>query len=120
IGMPGSSTYATVLDRMAEAAGTARDDSERRYYQVEDADQLVTTLTELSSRVLVDCSVVLHAPPRDRSLVSVQAGERDVAASDWQWLDEQTVELLGQTCDLWQAGELPLIRVTEQCTSPVR
>ena len=120
IGMPGSATYAGVLDRMSDAAGTARTDSERHYYQVDDAQALAQTLVDLSTEILVDCKLPLHAPPSDKADVRVLAGGESIATEDWQWLDEQTVELLGVTCERWQAGELPVVRVQEDCTGSIR
>jgi hypothetical protein len=120
IGMPGSDTYSDILGRMAEAGGTARQDGSLLYYQIADAPGLGATLTKLSDEILIDCKLALDFAPTAPELVHVYAAEEELTTDGWEMTDDQTIELLGETCERWKAGELPDVRVRQTCTAPLR
>jgi hypothetical protein len=120
IGMPGSGTYSDVLGRMAMAGGTEREGEELLYYQINDAAELGATLISLGEEILVDCKLALDFAPTFPELVHVYAGDEEISTDGWEITDDQTIELLGETCEQWKAGELPEVRVRQTCTAPLR
>jgi hypothetical protein len=120
VGMPGSETYATTLERMADAAGTARKDSPRAYYGVKDAAGLAATLADLGRLVLAECELNLTVPAARREHVQLLAdGDALSVESDWEWSSDASILLLGDTCDRWKAGEFQRIRLQETCRPDV-
>jgi hypothetical protein len=119
IGMPGSITYSDILGRMAEAGGTQREGEELLYYQVNDAPDLAAILIGLGQEILVDCQIALDFAPTAPDLLHIYADEEEIPTEGWQLTGEQTVELLGDTCEQWRTGQLPEVRVRQTCTPPV-
>ncbi len=121
VGLPGSDTYANVLNRFAEAGRTARQGLPR-YYAAEDELELTADLREILGEVAISCDVVLDAPPPDRTLVNVYFDERVVpqnAAHGWSWLDERTLRIRGSRCDELKLGDVGQVQVLSGCVTVV-
>ncbi len=118
IGIPGSEVYADVLDAMAQAAGTAREGEETQYYQVDDAEELAITLSDLGERLSLTCEFDLGEQPERPDLVYVAAGEEVLekgAKDGWQWQGDSVVLLTGQPCEDWKQGDTPKVQVFQGC-----
>lgn len=123
IGIPGSETYAEVLNAMARAAGTAQQDAETEYYRVDDVGELAETLTRLGDELSLECDFELEELPEMQSLVSVVADGMELVAGDgdgWDWTSERSITLLGDACTLWKSGEWDEITIFEGCDVRVR
>ena len=116
IGIPGSETYAAVLDEMARAGGTAREDSEQLYYAVADAEELATTIAGLGEELAIDCRIELNQPSRNAAALTVRADGRLLDATrDWVFVNGSTIELVEETCDAWRAADIRKIDVLSSC-----
>jgi hypothetical protein len=108
VGIPGSEVFGDVLDQLADAGGLARAGSPR-YYQVGDADELITTVSELGRQVALSCTIQLAEAPPDPMLVNVFFDGQLVPAdpvNGWTFADTRTVEVLGASCSLMQTGQV--------------
>jgi hypothetical protein len=121
VGLPGSDTYADVLNQFAEAGQTARQGLPR-YYAALDQLELTAALREILGEVAISCDVVLDAPPPDRKLVNVYFDARVVpqnAAHGWSWLDERTLRVQGDRCDELKRGDVGQVQVLSGCVTLV-
>jgi hypothetical protein len=88
IGLPGTDAYASVLDRVAIAGGTARA-TEPFYYPATSSDELSATLQQIGLAVAISCDVPLQAPPPDKELVNVYFDDTIVPfdpQDGWTWV----------------------------------
>jgi hypothetical protein len=118
VGVPGSGLYASVLDQLATAGGTARSGS-TLYYRVDTADQtaLLGALRQIAARIVASCTLPLGGPPPDPKLVNVYIDEQPVPSdptNGWT-LSGSTVTLVGTTCDRVLSGDALDIRVVSGC-----
>lgn len=100
IGMPGSGAYASLLDRLAQAGGTARS-SGPAYYAVDDTDALTEALFEIGTGVAIECEIELETEPVREDLVNVYLdGEVLPFEPDdgWEWTAADTISLRGDAC----------------------
>jgi von Willebrand factor type A domain len=118
VGVPGSAPYASLLDRMAIAGGTARD-GEPQYYAVAAADQasLQTALTGIAAKITGTCTLDLGPSPADPERVNVFFDEKAVpqAGPDGWSLDGGVVTLLGASCQKVLQGAVIDVRVVAGC-----
>ena len=128
VGMPGSETYAGVLDRLAEAGGTARSPEgpgggETSYYSVRDATELVGSLAAIGAEVSLDCSISLeHAPP-DPSLMNVYFDNDPVdfdPENGWSYADDAIIELNGNACDVLLSGAVNQLQMVAGCPTIIK
>jgi hypothetical protein len=122
IGIPGSEVYAGLLSQLAVAGGTARDE-EPRYYGVADADALVETVSALGLRISLSCLIELAEAPPQRDLVNVFFDGQLVPAdpdNGWTWLDEQTVQVTGASCQLMETGQVLQADIIAGCPVVIR
>ena len=118
IGVPGSAPYATLLDSLAQAGGTARA-SEPYYYRVDSTDQtaLGAALSQVAAKITATCTLTLDQPPPDPTHVNVYLDDEPVAAdpqNGWR-LDGSTITLEGSTCALVMNGDVLNVRVVAGC-----
>ena len=122
IGMPGSEAYGAVLDQLAQAGDTAREESPR-YYRVADAEALLDTLSSLGTAVALSCTIELREPPPDPELVNVYF-DGEVVPSDpvdgWTFSDSQTVQVHGSACTLLGGGQVLQADVVSGCPIVIR
>jgi hypothetical protein len=122
IGIPGSEEYANVLDELAVRGGMARSGSPS-YYGVRDADELVSTVSQLGLGVSLSCTLQLTEAPPDPNLVNVFFDNQLVAADPvdgWVFVDERTVQLVGASCDLLKTGQVLQADVVAGCPVVIR
>ena len=122
IGMPGTDLYATLLDDLAVAGGTARD-ARPFYYPVESAADLADTLKQLGTEVAVECTLHLEETPPDPALVNVYFDGVVVHRDEddgWRLASETSVELLGESCRQLKGGDVLQVQVAAGCPSIVR
>lgn len=118
IGIPGSETYEQVLSAMAGAADTARVGEETDYYQVQDAEDLALTLTDLGQELALSCDLDLGSAPSRPELIFVVAGDQQLARDDdngWSWTDDSIITLTGDACDNWKQGNIARVQVFQGC-----
>jgi hypothetical protein len=118
VGVPGSAPYATLLDELARAGGTARV-GEPQYYAINNADQtaFMATLSSIAAMITGSCSLDLGNLPPDPSLVNVFFDERVLpqAGPDGWTLDGTTVTVLGASCKKILNGSVLDVRVVAGC-----
>jgi hypothetical protein len=117
VGVPGSAPYSDLLDKVAEAAGTARS-SEPRYYRVDsiDEDALTTVLSDIVKKASASCTLPLQFIPLDGA-VHVEVDGKSVAAdpvNGWT-LENKQVVLHGSACATVMDGADLDIRGLDQC-----
>jgi hypothetical protein len=122
IGMPGSDTYAGLLDQLAATGGTARDASPA-YYSVTDAAELLDTVSALGAKVGLSCSVPLLEAPLDPSLVNVYFDNQLILQDPidgWTWADDRTVSIVGESCALLESRQVLQVDVVAGCPVVIR
>jgi hypothetical protein len=121
IGIPGSAPYATVLDNLAEAGGTAQATSPK-YFAVDTAssNDLLATLKKVAAKIVATCDFKLTAPPADPGLVNVYFDEQPVPQANNWTIAGDTVTLLGATCDRVKNGDVLDVRIITGCPTVIR
>ncbi len=89
VGIPGSAPYASLLNALAVAGGTARTGMAASYYDVEHISELDDVLASIGATVTLSCRVELAAPPPDSHLVNVYLDGQPVkyGPNGWIWVD---------------------------------
>ncbi len=118
VGLPGALPYASLLDRMAEAGGTALPTSPR-YFSVGTASEsvMLSALKAIAAKITATCSFQLSEEPAEPSLVNVYLDDEVVAydpARTWS-LSGKTVTLLGDACSRLMQGEVLDLRILAGC-----
>jgi hypothetical protein len=118
IGVPGSAPYASLLDEVAKAGGTARA-KEPYYYPVDSTDQAAfySTLSKIAAKLTATCVLPLGMKPPDPTLINVYLDEKVVpqaGANGWTYADD-TVTLLGKSCSDVLDGDVLDVRVVAGC-----
>lgn len=122
VGVPGSGPYASLLDSLAIAGGTARATSPR-YYRVDGTDPtaFADALSKVAAKIVATCTFPLAKPPEDPTRVNVYIDGAPVPkdpVNGWT-LDETdvgaVVTLVGATCDKVLAGDALSVRVITGC-----
>jgi hypothetical protein len=122
IGMPGTETYAAVLDGFAVAGGTAQP-QEPFYYPVASTEDLVEALTRIGLSVAISCDIPLAEPPPDPANVNVYFDQTVVPLDDkngWTWTDDGSIRLTGGACATLQSGIVVEVQVVAGCPSVTR
>lgn len=101
VGIPGSEIYASVLAGLAEA-GSASSDS-TRYFEIEAADELVQTLTDITRELIRSCEFELEMHPPNRDEVNVYIDGEIVLQGEEGWdyasaTATQTIVFQGDAC----------------------
>jgi hypothetical protein len=118
IGVPGSAPYASLLDNLAAAGGTART-SEPLYYAVGSTDEaaLTVALAQIAAKITATCTLTLSEPPPDPTHVNVYFDNQPIPAdplNGWT-LSGSTVTLEGAACDKVMSGAVLNVRVVAGC-----
>ena len=118
VGVPGSAPYASLLDELAMAGGTARG-SEPQYYAIGSADQadLLAALSSIAAKITGTCTLTLNAAPPDPGLVNVFFDEvplPETGPDGWK-LDGTTVTVQGASCAKILGGAVLDVRVVAGC-----
>lgn len=120
LGIPGSETYAAVLDAMAVAGGLPRPESPK-YYRVDQLEEVGTVLAEIA-KVAVTCEFTLVDPPDKQGMTNVYLDENVLTYNvpdGWIWKPPATVQLLGEACDRVQAGKVASVQIVSGCPTEV-
>jgi hypothetical protein len=118
IGVPGSEPYATLLDQLAMAGGTARG-SEPQYYAVTTYDEqaLSSAMSKIAAKVTGSCTLTLDAVPPAPDEVNVFFDGTAIAQTGpngWT-LSGETVTILGTSCQAILDGDVIDVRVVAGC-----
>jgi hypothetical protein len=119
MGIPGSSPYGPVLDRLAIAGGTARA-GQPRYYAVNTADEaaLTSTFQDIAVQAMKSCVLKLGRAVANPKKVNVYVDGTIVPSGGGWSLNGQTVTLEGSACDSLQTNQADAatqVRVVEGC-----
>jgi hypothetical protein len=118
LGVPGSEPYASLLDRLAVAGGTARG-SEPQYYAVTTFDEqaLSSAMSTIAAKVTGSCTLTLDAVPPEPDLVNVFLDGSAIAqaGADGWTLQGQVVTILGASCQAILDGDVIDVRVVAGC-----
>jgi hypothetical protein len=118
LGVPGSEPYATLLDSLAMAGGTARG-SEPQYYAVTtyDVSAFKTAMSQIAAKVTGSCTLTLDAVPPVLDEVNVFLNGNAIAQAgpDGWTLTGQTVTILGASCQAILDGDVIDVRVVAGC-----
>ena len=118
VGLPGTTTYASLLNTLATTGGTALN-ATTKYYAVTSASDaaLLATLKSIAAKIVATCEFVLKDTPVDASLVNVYFDEQVLPAdpvNGWK-IDGPTVTLLGAACDKVLNGDVLDVRIIAGC-----
>ncbi len=116
IGITGSGHYESVLDEMAQAGGTAQQ-SDTLYYKVDDLSGLGEVFAAIAAEA-ISCEIELADPPEEQGLTNVYL-DCDLVPYDavhgWTWLEDTTVWLHGDACDLLKSGKVTQVQIATGC-----
>jgi hypothetical protein len=120
VGLPGTSTpaYATLLDELAVAGGTALQSSPK-YYKVGSANDtaLLVALKKIAAQIVATCEFKLNETPAQANQVNVYLDELVVPkdpVNGWK-IEGATVTLLGDSCTKVLAGDILDVRIITGC-----
>jgi hypothetical protein len=117
IGIPGSEAYASVLDEMAIAGGTAQFGSSK-YFSVTDLADLNDVLGGIAS-VVISCDFAIADPPPEPDLTNVYLDLEVLpqgGANGWVWVEDGSiVRLLGQACERLKLGQVKQVQIVSGC-----
>jgi len=106
VGIPGSELFASVLDRMADAGGTAVPGT-HRYYTTNSSAELESALRNIGQRV-AQCRFELAQEPQSDAIsvtVNGTAAQRDTTRNNgWDYVGARTIEFFGAACDALASG----------------
>ncbi len=122
IGVSGSGAYATLLDQLATAGGTARATSPF-YYRVDGVDEgsFQQALFQVAAKIVASCTLELKEAPADPARVNVFFDGTVVpqAGPDGWNLQGSTITLTGAACDRVLAGDVLGVNVSGGCPTVI-
>ncbi len=116
VGIPGSAPYASLLDAVAVAGGTAQSGAQK-YFRVDDKTQLLSALRKVAAKIVATCTFDLTEPPADPNAVNVYFDQTVVPkdpANGWS-LEGKRVTLLGTACEKVLGGDVLGVRIIAGC-----
>ncbi len=124
IGIPGSESYKSYLDRFAEHGGMMSTSGGSKYYSVS-AEGGVAGLTSVFSTITGDlitsCRIVLEGAAPDPSKINVYVDEKVIprgGADGWEYdssTDPPTITIKGATCEQVKSKGAKVITVSYGC-----
>lgn len=121
IGVPGSESYADLMNQLAVAGGSARD-GDRDYFDARDVEELQSALLQIGSEVAQSCEIELDEEPVEPDLLNVYL-DADLLAADpgdgWV-LEQDRVVLLGEACQRVKSGDVRQIQIVEGCRTIIK
>lgn len=122
IGVSGSGAYATLLDQLAQAGGTARSTTPF-YYRVDGVDEgsFQQALFQVAAKIVASCTLELKEAPMDPNLVNVffdGMAVPEAGPNGWN-LQGSTITLEGTACDRVLAGEVLDVNVSGGCPTVI-
>lgn len=119
IGLPGTTTYASLLDQLAVSGGTALPTSPK-YYKISsttDNTALLKALKQIAAKIVATCEFKLKEAPAQANLVNVYLDEVVLPKdprNGWT-IDGATVTLLGDACTKVLSGDVLDVRIIAGC-----
>lgn len=119
VGLPGSGgPYATLLDNMAVAGGTAQP-TEPKYFAVSSASQdvILATFKKIAAQITGTCTFELKAAPQDPGLVNVYLDNNVLPfepTNGWT-ISDKTITLEGTACANVKDGNVLDVRIITGC-----
>jgi hypothetical protein len=118
IGVPGSATYAALLDSLATLGGTEQTGA-TKYFRVDSTKNadFSKVLAQVVAKIVANCTISLNRPPSDPQKLNVYLDETITpqdGESGWT-LEGQTVTLKGESCSRVLSGEVLDVRVIAGC-----
>ena len=120
LGIPGSETYAAVLDAMAVAGGLPRPGAPK-YYRVDQLGEIGSVLAEIA-KVAITCEFTLIDPPQEQGFTNVYLDGQVLTyglPDGWTWEPPSTVRLVGASCDRVQAGKVVNVQIVSGCPTEI-
>ncbi|HVY48422.1 MAG TPA: vWA domain-containing protein [Minicystis sp.] len=121
VGIPGSDAYASVLDDLAIAGGTAKP-NEPRYYKVDDLGHLEDVFGSIAS-IAISCDFDIADPPPDQGMTNVYLDQTILpygAKNGWTWKSDTVVELHGSACTELKNGKVKQVQIVSGCPTVVK
>jgi len=120
VGVPGSETYAELMESFAAAGGTAREDG-MAYYDVRDVDELSASLAAIGAETSYACRVELEQATARPDLLNVYFDAELVAMDevDGWTVDGAEVTFHGASCIELEAGLVSQVHLISGCPSVV-
>jgi hypothetical protein len=118
VGLPGAAAYASLLDEMAIAGGTARGTSPK-YFAVDAAseDLMLAALKKVAAQITGTCTFDLKEEPPSPSHVNVYMDDVVLPyepVNGWT-ISGKTVTLVGAACDRVKNGDVLDVRIIAGC-----
>lgn len=119
IGLPGTTTDASLLDQLAITGGTALPGA-TKYYKISstsDNGALLKTLKQIAAKIVATCDVKLKQAPTQANQVNVYLDEKVLPkdpVNGWT-IDGATVTLLGEACKKVLSGDVLDVRIITGC-----
>lgn len=121
VGVLGEFDFDSVMNRLAEAGGQPRDEA-RKYYDVQNLDELTDTIRLIGNRIAQSCTIELSdQPPQVRRINVYFDGTVLPADPDNGWsIEDGVITLLGEACDKVRAGDVLDIQILSGCETIIR
>ncbi|MBX3206803.1 MAG: VWA domain-containing protein [Labilithrix sp.] len=118
VGLPGADHYASLLEEMAAAGGTALPTSPR-YFAVNAAseDVMLAALKKVAAQITGTCTFDLKEAPANASLVNVYMDDAVLPfepVNGWT-ISGKTVTLVGTACERVKSGDVLDVRIIAGC-----
>jgi len=118
VGLPGAAPYASLLDEMATAGGTALPTSPR-YFAVNAAseDLMLAALKKIAAQITGTCTFDLKDEPANAGLVNVYLDDVVLPyepVNGWT-MSGKTVTLMGTSCERVKNGDVLDVRIIAGC-----
>ncbi len=118
VGLPGTGAYASLLDAMASAGGTALPTSPK-YFAVNGASEalMLTALRKIAAQITGTCTYDLKEAPAHADLVNVYLDDGILPfapVNGWS-IQDRTVTLNGTSCERVKNGDVLDVRIIAGC-----
>ncbi len=130
VGIPGSESYGSTLDALAQAGGRANPAAPPSYYAVSssgsDVGGLTSVLDSITSSLIKSCRLQLESTPPSLELLNVQVDDQLVLQSGpdgWDLdtsSDPPTIELKGATCSRIESDGVQSVSVLYGCPTQIK
>ena len=123
VGMPGSEPFIGVLEELAEAGRTAREDQGTKYYSVREHADLSQSLFAIGSEVSLSCQLSLTNAPPDPELLNLYFDSDPIeldAENGWSYAGDLLIELHGRSCDVLKSGAVTEVQVVAGCPTLIK
>lgn len=117
VGIPGSEQFSAILNQLAAVGGAAQPNADTFYYRVDDLDELSGVFKGIAGE-LVSCTYDLTDPPDAPGKTNVYFDGAVVvqdAENGWVWIDEDTIELVGDGCAKLKTGTVAEVQIVSGC-----